>query len=75
MESAAAEIQTSLSCLWGRLTAGQQDTLNLFSKSLVSKIRAIKNHKCFPCLGIVIYCHLASENLPKKGRKITEMET
>lgn len=69
MESAAAEIQTSLSCLWGRLTPGQQDTLNLFSKSLASKIRAIKNHKCFPCLGIVFTVTLLQKTYQKKRQK------
>lgn len=69
MESAAAETQTSLSCLWGRLTAGQQDILNLFSKSLASKIKAIKNHKCFPCLGIVFTVTLLQKTYQKKAEK------
>lgn len=69
MESAAAEIQTSLSCLWGRLTSGQQDTLNLFSKFLGSKIRAIKNYKCFPCLGIVFTVTLLQKTYQKKAEK------
>lgn len=69
MESAVAEIQTSLSCLWGRLMSGQQDTLNLFSKSLVSKIRAIKNHKCFPCLDIVFTVTVLQKTYQKKAEK------
>lgn len=69
MESAAAEIQSSLSCLRGRLMSGQQDTLNLFSKSLASKIKAIKNHKCFPCLGIVFSVTLLQKTYQKKAEK------